>query len=262
MTASQGSLGKLILFHKAAHDFLDRQHTSVAVHAALCWLATTEPPYSGGPRPVRRLRMPHELGSAVASTTGAGSDGRTPAISVLSLTSEEIVWQASDRSIWQMMLPEGRARSRPLPERQGAVSARRLTRTAAFLAGRKHERLRDEWLSHLAGENGRGLLRKDQYRAACGFLMAAVCLRLHDAAELAWQPLDAILASRFLSGLLVWGPVIVMIIAIVHHDGRWGLVADIADPLALGTFLSVAIHRGRKRRGIKLRKPGPRRSGE
>ncbi len=34
--------------------------------------------------------------------------------------------------------------------------------------------------------------------------------------------------------LFVWGPVTVVFFAIVHHDGRFGLVADIQDLAALG----------------------------
>lgn len=54
------------------------------------------------------------------------------------------------------------------------------------------------------------------------------------------------LRSRILSTLFVWGPVIVMLVAIDCHDGRFGLVADIQDPVALGIFLYGVIRTGRR----------------
>jgi hypothetical protein len=51
-------------------------------------------------------------------------------------------------------------------------------------------------------------------------LVAAVKYRLADAADLAWRPADTVLGSRTLSNLFEWGPVIVTLLAIVHHDGR------------------------------------------
>ena len=35
------------------------------------------------------------------------------------------------------------------------------------------------------------------------------------------------------------------LLAIVHHDGRFGLVADDQDPVALGAFLYAVIRTGR-----------------
>lgn len=178
------------------------------------------------------------------------------AITVLRVTDEENIWEAPDGSLWRTQV----VRARRVPVRRRAVSPRQLTDAAAFLAGRRHERLRDEWLTHLAGEFGRGLPRKDQFRAARGFLWAAVRLRLQDAAALAWRPVDAVLRSRTLSNLFVCGPVIVVLVAIVRHEGRFGLVADDQDPVALGAFLYVVIKTGRWWRGVKPPEPKARRA--
>lgn len=70
------------------------------------------------------------------------------------------------------------------------------------------------------------------------------------------------LRSRPLSNLLVWGPVIAVLAAIVHHDGRFGLVADDQDPVALGAFLYVVIKTGRWWRGVKPPEPKARRARE
>jgi hypothetical protein len=131
-----------------------------------------------------------------------------------------------------------------------------------FLAGSRRKQVAIEWRGHLAGWPGRGLNHHDQVHAACGFIWAAVRYRLQDAANLAWRPVDAVLGSRTLSNLFVWGPVIAMLVAIMRHDGRFGLVADIQDPVALGIFLFAVIRVGRWWRQIEPPKPKPRRARE
>jgi hypothetical protein len=148
------------------------------------------------------------------------------------------------------------------PARKVVLSPRSLTRAAVFLAGKKRSAVRDEWRSHLFGWPGQGLTSGQQIRAARGFLWAAVLYRLEDAADLAWRPADAVLGSRTLSNLFVWGPVILTLVAIVQHDGRFGLVADDQDPVALGAFLYVVIKTGRWWRQIKLPEPKPRQAKE
>src|SRR4051812_27989141 len=54
--------------------------------------------------------------------------------------------------------------------------------------------------------------------------------------------------------------VTVTLVAIVRHDGRYGLVADDQDPVALGAFLYGVIRTGRWWRGIKPPPPKPRRA--
>ncbi len=148
------------------------------------------------------------------------------------------------------------------PARGTVLSPARMTRIAVSIVGQKRSEVGDEWRSHLFGEPGRGLSRRDQVRAARGFLWSAVRFRLQDAADLAWRPVDAVLGSRTLFNLFVWGPVFVVLLAIVRHDGRYGLVADDQDPLALGLFLYAAIKVGRRYRRIKLPKHKPRRARE
>ena len=100
-------------------------------------------------------------------------------------------------------------------------------------------------------------------RQALGFARSAVRFRLEYAADLAWRPVDAVLESRTLSNLFVWGPVIVTLFAIVHHDGRFGLVSDDQDPVALGAFLYVVIKTGRWWRDVNPPpKPRARRARE
>ena len=137
-----------------------------------------------------------------------------------------------------------------------------LTSAAVFLAGRKRSAVRDEWRSHLHGWPGRGLSRQEQVRAARGFLWSAARFRLQDAADMGWRPIDAVLGSRTLSNLFVGGPIVAMLVAIVYHDGRFGLVADDQDPAALGAFLYFVIKTGRWWRGVKPPEPKRRRVKE
>lgn len=64
-------------------------------------------------------------------------------------------------------------------------------------------------------------------------------------------------AHVFCPNLFVGGPVIVVLFAIVHHDGRFGLVADDQDPVALGAFLYLVIKTGRWWRESSLWSPRP-----
>jgi hypothetical protein len=143
---------------------------------------------------------------------------------------------------------------RPLAE----FSARSLTSVAALLAGREGPALRDEWRAHLGGASGHDPVTWPKVSQALGFVAAAVRVRLAAIAELAWRPADAVLGSRTLSNLFVCGPVTVMLVAIVHHDGRFGLVADVQDPAALGAFLYGVIRTGRWWRGVKPPEPKAR----
>jgi len=142
------------------------------------------------------------------------------------------------------------------------LSVATLADLAVLLAGRSRPALRDEWRAHVAGESGHDLVTWRKVRQALGFVVAAIQFRLADAADVAWRPADAVLSSRTLSNLFVWGPVIVTLFAIVHHDGRFGLVADVQDPVALGAFLYGVIRTGRWWRGIKPPEPKARRARE
>ena len=70
------------------------------------------------------------------------------------------------------------------------------------------------------------------------------------------------LGSRTLSSLFVGGPVVVMLFAIVRHDGRFGLMADIQDASELAAILYLVIRTGRWWRGVKPPEPMARRARE
>jgi len=172
--------------------------------------------------------------------------------------------QVTDREVVQAK-GHGRVRVRRYyrrPARGTVLSPARMTRIAVSIVGPKRREIGNEWQSHLFGEPGHGLSQRKQVRAARGFLWSAIQIRLQHAADLAWRPVDAVLGSRTLSNLFVWGPVFVVLLAIVRHDGRYGLVADIQDPIALGIFLYAVIYAGRRIRGIKPPKPKTHRPRE
>ena len=59
------------------------------------------------------------------------------------------------------------------------------------------------------------------------------------------------LGLRTLSNLFAGSPSVVMLFAIVRHDGRSGFVADIQDASELGAILCLVIRTGRWWRGVK-----------
>ena len=70
------------------------------------------------------------------------------------------------------------------------------------------------------------------------------------------------LGSRTLSRLFAGGPVVVMLLAIVRHDGRSGLVARIQAASELGALGYLVIRSGRWWRGVKPPEPKARRARE
>jgi hypothetical protein len=206
---------------------------------------------AGDPEMIRRLKA---------------AAGALPADSVVDFTFDEC-GQLTAAELVVLSLPSGSPSSATRPARRTFIqvpspSPQSLTGAAVFLAGKKRRAVNDEWKSHLFGWPGRGLCRRDQVHAAWGFLWSAMRYRLQDAADLAWRPVDAVLSSRTLSNLFVWVPVIVTLVAIVRHDGLFGLVADDQDPVALGAFLYCVIKAGRWWRGVKPPEPKARRVKE
>lgn len=141
-----------------------------------------------------------------------------------------------------------------LPALKSGPSPQSLTGAAVFIAGRAHCEMRDEWKSHLAGEDGKGLARNLAVRAAWGFIWSAVRYRLRDATGLFCRPLDVVLRSRGLSGV-VWVPTLGVAVAIVRHDGFYGLVTYDTNLGAMVTGSYAAIKFGRWRRKVTP-KPG------
>ena len=140
---------------------------------------------------------------------------------------------------------------------RSGLSSRSLTGAAVLIAGKKRGAVAGEWRSHLSGWTGHGLAREDQLRAAWGFLWSAVRYRLRDAADLAWRPADAVLRSRTLSNLVVVIPVLVVVLAVLRHDGQYGLVTNDQNIIGLGCGIYGVIRTGRWWRRVKPPKHKP-----
>lgn len=140
---------------------------------------------------------------------------------------------------------------------KSGLSPRSLTGAAVFIAGKKRGAVAGEWRSHLSGWTGHGLAREDQLRAAWGFLWSAVRYRLRDAADLAWRPADAVLRSRTLSNLVVGIPVLAAVIAVLRHDGQYGLITNDQNIIGLGCGIYGVIRTGRWWRRVKPPKHKP-----
>jgi sugar phosphate isomerase/epimerase len=141
-------------------------------------------------------------------------------------------------------------------------SARSLTNLAALLAGRRRLALRAEWRSHLAGESGHDPVTWRKIREALGFVASAVQYRLADAADAAWTPVDAVLKSRALSNLLVFGPTATAALFILRHEGTLGVVTSAESISAIGGVLYGLVRVGRWWRDVKPPEPKARRVKE
>jgi len=71
-----------------------------------------------------------------------------------------------------------------------------------------------------------------------------------------------VLGSRTLPILFARGLVVVMLVAIMRHDGLFGLVAGVQDAGERGATLYGVIRAGRWWRGVKPPEPGARRARE
>jgi hypothetical protein len=137
-----------------------------------------------------------------------------------------------------------------------------LTRIAVLLAGSKRAALGTEWAAHLIGETGTALSRRRQARDALGFVASAARCRLADVSDAAWTPVDAILKSRKLSNLLVFGPTAMAAIFIFRHGGALGVVTSAEGISAIGGGLYALVRVGRWWRDVRPPEPKARRVGE
>ena len=160
-------------------------------------------------------------------------------------------------------LEAARVRKARIPTvRRHAVSPEQLTNLAVFFAGPGRSSLLNEWRSHLSGETGRGLARKDQIHAARGFLLAAIRYRLQDAAGLAWRPVDALLGSRALSNLFVMIPTAMVALSILRHEGTLGVLTSAESISAIAAGLYGLVRVSRWWRDVKPPEPKARRVKE
>lgn len=170
---------------------------------------------------------------------------------------------ASPEPVPSTVASQPQERIRKFRARRAAVTTKRLTGLAVIIAGERGPAWDDEWWSHLAGESGRGLASSRQARdAARGFLIAALRTRLQDASDLAWRPVDAVLASRELSNLIVMLTTLIVAEISIHGAGLYGLVSNLANIAVAWPAAYGLIRLGRWWRGVKPPEHKPRRSKE
>lgn len=141
-----------------------------------------------------------------------------------------------------------------------ATLPHRLTGLAAIIAGRSRARADGEWKAHLGGNTGYGLPRATQLRLSLGFIRAAVRYRLQDAADAAWRPADAILASRALSGLAVVMTALPAALMFLVHGGLYSVLSNLENISVAAVFTYSLVRFGRKWRGVRPSEHEPRRS--
>ncbi|CCB73277.1 protein of unknown function [Streptantibioticus cattleyicolor NRRL 8057 = DSM 46488] len=126
---------------------------------------------------------------------------------------------------------------------------------AARLAGSGRPNLSEEWAAILAGEPEKGVVlsTRRQWTYVCGFLWAALRMRLHDVLQPAWAPVDWILATQSRSHGFVCSGVGALAIYIDWHDGLHSLLTDGWEWCgACGTSLALLVRWLRRTRGIEL----------
>jgi hypothetical protein len=153
-------------------------------------------------------------------------------------------------------------RAGALRHRFAARSTKALTGLACALAGPRHAHLRDAWSADLYGDPQGGLLTAGhRLRLAAGFVVAAIRCRLDDATELAWRKADRLLGSRRDSVLALVTPAAVASVAVLSHEGIYGLVANAENLTAVGTISYLAVKGLRHYRQIET-PTRPRKTGD
>lgn len=122
---------------------------------------------------------------------------------------------------------------------------------AGWIVGPKHADRCREWDAHLYGDpEGKRPTSSERLRRAAGFVRAAVLIRLRGVTDLAWWPVDALLASWRGSRLAMWLPVVIVLGLVLGHEGIYGLIGN-AENLGLFAAGPGAIIKGlRKYRHI------------
>jgi len=99
-----------------------------------------------------------------------------------------------------------------------------------------------------------------QAQEAAGFILAAVRYRLQDAADFAWRPVDAVLASREVSNLVVLIATLGMAVVFLRNGGLYNLAVNFQNVGALWIAAFGLIHAGRRCRDVKPPERKPRRT--
>ncbi|HEY6502051.1 MAG TPA: hypothetical protein VIZ20_21660 [Streptosporangiaceae bacterium] len=161
-------------------------------------------------------------------------------------------------SVGMMLKARGRHRRRIVRLGLAGLSVHSLTSVAALLAGREGLALLDESDAHLAGQSGHDPASWAKLKEAAGFVIAGVRYRGQDWADAAWKPADAVLRSRFLSGLFVVIPTMVVAAEVLTNKGTIGMFTSFGSIFGVGAFLAGVIKAGRWYRNVEPPEPKAR----
>jgi len=87
-------------------------------------------------------------------------------------------------------------------------------------------------------------------------------LILRKLSKLVWRPVDAVLASREFSNLVVLIVTLATAVISIHGNGLYGLVSNLANTAVAWGATFGLIHVGREWRDVKPPKRKPRRTKE
>ena len=197
-----------------------------------------------------------QLSGAVSTTTPAPSIGWPKAWIELLCAAIPVAGAFSMFVLAYLRRARGRHRVRRAA--LAGVSVRILTALAAVLAGRGGKVLFRESDAHLAGESGHDTPNGAKLKQAAGFVLAGARYRGQDWADAASRPVDAVLRSRFLSGLFVVVPTIVVAVEVLTHKGTMTVLTSFGSIFGVGTALAGAIKAGRKYRDVEPPEPKAR----
>jgi len=96
-------------------------------------------------------------------------------------------------------------------------------------------------------------------REAAGVVVASVLYRLHDVADAAWRPVDAVLARRELSNLVATIPTLAAGLLVMRDGGICGLINSTPALASIWGIFYGLILAGRRYRAVKPPKHKPHR---
>lgn len=207
------------------------------------------------------LATPDDPDGPDPRTSGALTNGVSMVMK--SIPADAIIWTAtgSGKTATAFALVEAKIWQPPASVKHPwyATVSERLADLAVSLAGRKRAVMDSEWRAHLSGETGKGLPADRQVREAVGFLLAAIRYRLQDLADLLWRPVDAVLASRELSNLVVVLATLAVTAVFIRQGGLYGLADNLGSAAVVWGAAFGLVHVGRQWRDVRPPERKPRR---
>lgn len=137
------------------------------------------------------------------------------------------------------------------PNRESVV-ARRMTKAAAWLAGRRRAHILDAWRSDLFAPDGSFIPFRQQLRHASGYWIAVVQFRLvNDIGAWLGGLLNRVLASNGLTRSALAAVFAIPVAMIIGREGFYGLITNAEQLGVIAGALGAGTHWLRKWRGVK-----------